>query len=44
MVDVQFVHGRIEIEPEPLQVRLGRKGRFTVVVPAGDVPKMPNPY
>lgn len=40
VVDVRFVHGRIEIEPEPLQVRLERKGRFLVAVPVSEVPKM----
>lgn len=40
VVDVRFVHGRIEIEPEPLQIRLEQRGHFTVAVPAGEIPTM----
>jgi AbrB family looped-hinge helix DNA binding protein len=33
-LDVRVEHGRIAIEPMPIDVRLERRGRFTVAVPA----------
>jgi AbrB family looped-hinge helix DNA binding protein len=35
-LDVRWRDGRIEIEPEPLKVRLVREGRFLVAVPETD--------
>lgn len=37
VVDVQFVEGRIEIEPEALRVTMTQRGRFTVAVPGKDI-------
>lgn len=37
VVDVRFVDGRIEIEPEAFPVTMERRGRFTVAVPMKDV-------
>lgn len=34
-LDVRWRDGRIEIEPEPLPVKLTRKGRLLVAVPQG---------
>ena len=34
-LDVRWRDGRIEIEPEPLPVKLVRKGRLLVAVPQG---------
>jgi AbrB family looped-hinge helix DNA binding protein len=34
-LDVRWRDGRIEIEPEPLPVKLVRKGRLLVAVPEG---------
>ena len=33
-LDVRFEDGRIEIEAAPLEVRLVKKGRLTIAVPA----------
>ncbi len=37
VLDVRWRAGRIEIEPAPLPVKLVRKGRFVVAVPAQGV-------
>lgn len=39
-LEVRWQDGRIEIEPEPLAVRLVRKGRLVVAVPSGAVPAL----
>jgi AbrB family looped-hinge helix DNA binding protein len=39
-LEVRWRDGRIEIEPEPLAVRLVRKGRLTVAVPSGSAPAL----
>jgi AbrB family looped-hinge helix DNA binding protein len=39
-LDVRWRDGRIEIEPEPLKVRLVREGRFLVAVPETDTDKL----
>jgi AbrB family looped-hinge helix DNA binding protein len=36
-LEVRFRDGRIEIEPEPLPVKLVRKGRLLVAVPCREV-------
>jgi AbrB family looped-hinge helix DNA binding protein len=36
-LEVRWRDGRIEIEPEPLPVKLVRKGRLLVAVPRGKV-------
>jgi AbrB family looped-hinge helix DNA binding protein len=40
VLDVRWNDGRIEIEPEPLAVRLVRKGRLLVAVPEDDVDEL----
>lgn len=37
---IEWRDGRIEIEPEPLQVKLERRGRLLVAVPAKDVDRL----
>ncbi|MEX2271034.1 MAG: AbrB/MazE/SpoVT family DNA-binding domain-containing protein [Vicinamibacterales bacterium] len=39
-LDVRVQNGVIEIEPQPLQVRLRRKGRLLVATPLRPVPPM----
>jgi AbrB family looped-hinge helix DNA binding protein len=39
-LDVRMRDGVIEIEPQPLEVRLKRKGRLLVATPARRVPPM----
>lgn len=39
-LDIQVRDGRIEIEPSPRDVRLVRKGRLTVAVPAESSPPL----
>ncbi len=39
-LQVRWREGRIEIEPEPLPVKLVRKGRLLVAVPQGEVSPM----
>jgi AbrB family looped-hinge helix DNA binding protein len=39
-LEVRWRGGRIEIEPEPLTVRLVRRGRLTVAVPSSEVPAL----
>lgn len=39
-LDIRWRDGVIEIEPQPLEVRLERKGRFLVARPAGKVPRL----
>ena len=36
-LEIRFREGRIEIEPQPLAVKLERRGRLLVAVPVGDV-------
>lgn len=36
-LDIRLREGRIEIEPEPVPVKLTRKGRLLVAVPQADV-------
>ena len=36
-LDIRVREGRIEIEPEPLPVRLVRKGKLLIAVPQTDV-------
>ena len=40
-LDVRWQDGRIEIEPEPLPVKLVRKGRLLVAVPKNPVARLP---
>ena len=42
VVELRVVGNRIEIVPAPLNVRLERRGRFTVAVPERDVPALTN--
>ena len=39
-LDVRWRDGVIEIEPQPLPVRLEKRGRFLVAVPQRKVPKL----
>jgi AbrB family looped-hinge helix DNA binding protein len=39
-LDVRWRDGVIEIEPQPLKVKLERKGRLLVATPAGRVPRL----
>lgn len=39
-LEVRFCDGRIEIEPQPLPVKLIRKGRLLVAQPLRDVPPL----
>lgn len=39
-LEVRWQDGRIEIEPEPLAVKLVRRGRLVVAVPSGAVPAL----
>jgi AbrB family looped-hinge helix DNA binding protein len=39
-LDVRVREGRIEIEPAPLEIKLERRGRLVVAVPAGAVPPL----
>jgi AbrB family looped-hinge helix DNA binding protein len=39
-LEVRWREGRIEIEPEPLAVRLVRRGRLTVAVPSASAPAL----
>ncbi len=39
-LQVRWREGRIEIEPEPLPVKLVRKGQLLVAVPQGEVSPM----
>jgi len=39
-LDVRWQDGRIEIEPEPLPVKLVRKGRLLVAVPKNPVGRL----
>jgi len=39
-LDVRWRDGVIEIEPQPLKVKLQRKGRLLVATPAGCVPPL----
>jgi AbrB family looped-hinge helix DNA binding protein len=39
-LEVRWRNGCIEIEPQPLPVRLERKGRLTVAVPRREVPRL----
>jgi AbrB family looped-hinge helix DNA binding protein len=36
-LDIRLREGRIEIEPEPLPVRLVRKGKLSIAIPQTDV-------
>ncbi len=40
-LEIRYEDGRIEIEPEPVPVKLVRKGRWLVIVPQGKIPPMP---
>lgn len=40
-LDVRCRDGVVEIEPEPIAVRLVRQGRLLVAVPAGRAPTLP---
>ena len=39
-LEVRHVDGRVVIEPAPLEVRIGRKGRFAVATPTRAVPPL----
>ena len=39
-LDVRWRDGVIEIEPQPLKVKLQRRGRLLVATPAGRVPPL----
>ena len=39
-LEIRSTNGRIEIEPFPLPVRLVKRGRLTVAVPARPVPPL----
>ena len=39
-LDVRWENGKIAISPAPLSVKLERKGRLLVAVPAKDVPRL----
>jgi hypothetical protein len=39
-LDVRYADGRVEIIPEPMPVRLVKRGRVTVATPKKDVPPL----